>query len=220
MRRTYAQLLWIGCADSRVPESVVPNSATGDIFVYRNIAKYVSRFLFVGPALIALSQFHTDDDGALSALDYAIQELKVHHGASFFSLSFPIDSQFVPRTVVVAGHTDCGGVKASYKAAQAGLAAPTTPLERWLAPLIALAEALPPAPSSIDHDHDYAHARARALLTEQNVAAQVASVARALEALQPLERPVRVHGLVYDIVSRKLRNLHVSVTVGEAGATA
>ena len=44
--------------------------------------------------------------------------------------------------------------------------------------------------------------------------------ARALEALQPLERPVRVHGLVYDIVSRKLRNLHVSVTVGEAGATA
>ena len=45
-------------------------------------------------------------------------------------------------------------------------------------------------------------------------------VARALDALQPLERPVRVHGLVYDLVSRKLRNLHVSVTVGEAGATA
>jgi carbonic anhydrase len=61
------QVLWIGCADSRVPESVILACKPGEIFVHRNIA----------------NQFHLDDDSALSVLTYAIDFLGVEHGARF-----------------------------------------------------------------------------------------------------------------------------------------
>ncbi|KAI0758798.1 carbonic anhydrase [Fomes fomentarius] len=57
------KVLWIGCADSRVPESVLTASRPGDIFVHRNIA----------------NQFHLDDDSALSVLDYAVEHVGVSH---------------------------------------------------------------------------------------------------------------------------------------------
>ncbi|EJF61457.1 carbonic anhydrase 1 [Dichomitus squalens LYAD-421 SS1] len=57
------KVLWIGCADSRVPESVVTNSYPGDIFTHRNIA----------------NQFHPTDDSAVSVLTYAVEHVKVEH---------------------------------------------------------------------------------------------------------------------------------------------
>ncbi|KAH7923168.1 carbonic anhydrase [Leucogyrophana mollusca] len=52
------KILWIGCADSRVPESVITDSAPGDIFVHRNIA----------------NQLLENDDNAHSALAFAVSE--------------------------------------------------------------------------------------------------------------------------------------------------
>lgn len=60
---TYEQILWLGCSDSRVPESVITASRPGDIFVHRNIA----------------NQVHPDDDSVLSVLTYAVAVVGVEH---------------------------------------------------------------------------------------------------------------------------------------------
>lgn len=56
-------ILWIGCADSRVPANQITGTNPGDIFVHRNIANMV---------------IHTDMN-MLSVLDYAVAVLKVQH---------------------------------------------------------------------------------------------------------------------------------------------
>ncbi|MBX3721422.1 MAG: carbonic anhydrase [Turneriella sp.] len=57
------QILWIGCADSRVPPNEITETKPGEIFIHRNVANLV---------------VHTDLN-MLSVLQYAVEALKVKH---------------------------------------------------------------------------------------------------------------------------------------------
>lgn len=167
------QVLWIGCSDSRVPESVICNVLPGEIFTTRNIA----------------NQFLPDDDSANSVLAYAVNSVGVQH-------------------VIVAGHTNCGGVKAALEAAfNPPSEPPTTALGRWLLPLINLAV-------SLIKDNKGGKEVDATMLMEENVKEQVKNVIASptIRAAWSSEskNKVYIHGWVFDIARGRLRSLGVS----------
>jgi carbonic anhydrase len=109
------------------------------------------------------------------------------------------------NTVLVVGHTNCGGAAATLKAVLEGGPPPPQPLGRWLEPLIALVGTL-----------DLANVPESERLTkivEASVRAQVENVVNS----QPVQtawaggrKNLWVHGLVYELETGVLKDVNVT----------
>ncbi|KAG1733511.1 carbonic anhydrase [Suillus lakei] len=174
------KILWIGCSDSRVPESVITASKPGDIFVHRNIA----------------NQFHLHDDSVLSVLTYAVKD--------FDSPS----NGYTSLTVILVGHTNCGGAAACLQAAKDAAAnpdasQPDTPLTRWLSPLIARVQSLDLSACSASE--------ALNKVVEANIIMQVDNICKAEPITtawaDPNAKKVIVHGWMYDLSDGRINQL-------------
>ena len=161
-------VMWIGCSDSRVASDTITSSDPGEMFVHRNIANMVVN----------------TDLNMLSALDYAVNVLGVHH-------------------VIVCGHYGCGGVQAAMSGTEHGL------IDSWLRNIKDVYRLHSDELLNIDS----LTSRFRRLV-ELNVIEQVYNVCKTPTIQRCWKQHGRpfVHGWVYDPASGHLKDLQVSVS--------
>ncbi|CAL1698653.1 unnamed protein product [Somion occarium] len=116
----HPKVLWLGCSDSRVPESVITAAFPGEIFVQRNIG----------------NQCILIDDNFLSVLEYALSE---HVGVEHVVITGHTNCGAC-QAALDAIHTPC----------PKPIPEPPTSLDRWLIPLINLARTLPPDEATVN----------------------------------------------------------------------
>jgi len=115
------------------------------------------------------------------------------------------------HVVIIAGHSECGGVGAGLKAVQSGGSPDRTvpeypashPLNRWLAPLTEFIATLGDSVLSLPFE------KALPIAIEANVKRQVEHLSKAAE-ITKAEKEVWVHGWVYDLATGRLRDLGIS----------
>ena len=159
------EYLYIGCSDSRVTTEELMGLKPGEVFVHRNIANLVN----------------TLDLNAISAIQYAVEHLKVKH-------------------IIVCGHYDCGGIKAAMSPEDLGL------LNPWLRNIRDIYR-LPRIELDAIADEKERNNR----LVELNVQEQcinVIKLACVQERYIVDEYPI-VHGWVFDISTGKLKDLNL-----------
>jgi len=159
-------VLWIGCADSRVPANEITNTRPGEVFVHRNIANMV---------------VHTDIN-MLSVLDYALTVLSVKH-------------------VIVCGHYNCGGINAALGNKHFGL------IDNWLRNIKDVYRL---------HEEELEALTDPLLranrLVELNVIEQVYNLSKtsAVQNAWDSQKPLMIHGWVYDVANGLIKDLMVS----------
>lgn len=189
----HPKVFWIGCSDSRVPESVVCNARPGELFVLRNVA----------------NQFHSHDDSAVSALTFAVQALGVEHvivvgHTNCGGVSAAIrqvlgelnDTHEIPPSTALTRHLT-----------------PLTHLARYLRSRIKERGVLP---------ENEMHDRLLPLLTEASVRHQLQTIvehpvvqdnwAQKVSPLNGKVNPrVALHGWIHNISSGKLMDLNIDI---------
>jgi len=161
------QYLWIGCADSRVPANEILGLLPGDVFVHRNVANVV---------------VHSDMN-ALSVMQFAIDQLKVHH-------------------VMVVGHYGCGGVRAALLGLRVGV------VDNWIRHVQDVRKKHRTWLDTLPGDVEKLHA-----LCELNVLEQALNVCETtvVQDAWARQQTVVVHGWVYGLHNGLLEDLEMTV---------
>lgn len=158
------EILYIGCADSRVTAEDLMGLQPGELFVHRNVANMVVSI----------------DLNAMSVINYAVNHLKVNH-------------------VVVCGHYECGGVKASLQPVDLGI------LNPWLRNIRDVYRTHMEELDSITDEH-----KRFDRLVELNVQEQCINVIKTAAVQKAYkERGLTVHGWVFDVRTGKLIDLNI-----------
>ena len=161
------EFFWIGCSDSRVPANVVAGLDPGEVFVHRNVANVV----------------HSSDMNLLSALEYAVEILRVRH-------------------IIVCGHRGCGGVRASLADGTEGLA------NHWVEPIRRLAHR---NTRQLIDLREEAQVNRLAELNVMEAVTRVAETP-ILRAAWRRGEQVSIHGLIYSLEAGLLGDLGCSCT--------
>ncbi|MEZ4911044.1 MAG: carbonic anhydrase [Saprospiraceae bacterium] len=157
-------ILYIGCADSRVTAEDLMGVAPGEVFVHRNVANMVVSI----------------DLNAMSVINYAVRHLKVKH-------------------IVVCGHYECGGVKASLQQEDLGL------LNPWLRNIRDVYRLYKNELNAITDE-----TKRFDRLVELNVQEQCINVIKTAAVQEAyIERGITVNGWVFDIRTGKLIDLKI-----------
>jgi carbonic anhydrase len=158
------EVLYIGCADSRVTAEDLMGVQPGEVFIHRNVANMVISI----------------DLNVMSVINYAVRHLKVKH-------------------IVVCGHYECGGVKASLQAADLGI------LNPWLRNIRDVYRIHQAELDTIENTQ----ARFDRLV-ELNVQEQCINVIKTAAVQQAYkEWGLSVHGWVFNVRNGKLIDLNI-----------
>ncbi|KAF5315516.1 hypothetical protein D9611_004839 [Ephemerocybe angulata] len=177
--------LWIGCADSRVPDATITGSKPGEIFVHRNIA----------------NQLKLDDYNALAVLRYAVDYLGVEHVV------------IVGHTECGGAAACLGAAQRPNLDLEKPIATvPNLPadssLNRWLEPLTRKTASL--GLSSTPHAEALPVVVEENVKLQVEMLAKTVTISEAWEKGTPKGQEVWIHGWVYDISTGKIRDLNVT----------
>jgi len=161
------KFMWIGCSDSRVPANQITGLEPGEVFVHRNVANVV---------------VHSDLN-ALSAIQYAVEMLKVEH-------------------IMVVGHYGCGGVMAALRNTRVGLA------DNWIRHIQDVRDRHRPLLDSLPEDK-HADALVDLNVIEQVVNVCVSTVM--LDAWARGQK-VSIHGWAFGVHDGLLQDLRMTVS--------
>ncbi|MDB5894630.1 MAG: carbonate dehydratase [Rhodoferax sp.] len=159
--------MWIGCSDSRVPANQITGLEPGEVFVHRNVANIV---------------VHSDLN-ALSAIQFAVERLKVEH-------------------IMVVGHYGCSGVQAALERARIGIA------DNWLLHVQSV-RARHSAMLDQMHDGQRADALCDLNVIEQVVNVCVSTV---MQDAWARGQQVSVHGWAFGVHDGLLQDLKMTVS--------